>query len=170
MVSLNHSQYNISSCLPNGLRYLRVGGRGFCLGAGKNSKPEKCLKMPQNPTRQVHALLAGFVQDALINNQNHCHKTDEIIARTLLFRKNQKTGFSKTLAKKILNLFAPSCLLKKDNFYMLTKMLAEKMRLLLLSKLTPRKDKPILKTYANKPRTKPKQRNKANQNHCKPKR
>jgi hypothetical protein len=29
--------------LPNGLRYLRVGGRGFCLGAGKNSKPEKCL-------------------------------------------------------------------------------------------------------------------------------
>jgi hypothetical protein len=21
--------------LPNGLRYLRVGGRGFCLGAGK---------------------------------------------------------------------------------------------------------------------------------------
>ena len=45
--------------------------------------------MPQNPTRQVHAVLAGFVQDALINNQNHNHKTDKIIARTLFFRKNQ---------------------------------------------------------------------------------
>ena len=26
-------------------------------GSRKNSKREKCLKMPQNPTRQVHALL-----------------------------------------------------------------------------------------------------------------
>jgi hypothetical protein len=39
------------------LRYLRVGGRGLCLGAGKNSKPEKCLKMPQNATRQVHLVM-----------------------------------------------------------------------------------------------------------------
>jgi hypothetical protein len=39
----------------------------------------------------VHALLAGFVQDALIENQNHRHKTDKIIARTLLFSKNKKT-------------------------------------------------------------------------------
>ena len=46
--------------------------------------------MPQNPTRQVHALLGGFVQDVLINNQNHDHKTDKIIARTLFFSKNQK--------------------------------------------------------------------------------
>jgi hypothetical protein len=28
-------------------------------GSRKNSKREKCSKMPQNPTRQVHALLAG---------------------------------------------------------------------------------------------------------------
>jgi hypothetical protein len=27
------------------------------LESRKNSKPEKCSKMPQNPTRQVHALL-----------------------------------------------------------------------------------------------------------------
>ena len=26
----------------NGLRYLRVGGRGLCVGAEKNPKPEKC--------------------------------------------------------------------------------------------------------------------------------
>jgi len=73
------------------------------LGSRKNPKPEKCLKMPQTPTRQVHALLAGFVQDALINNQNHNHKTDKIIARTLLFRKNQKNcDLSKRLLKKTL--------------------------------------------------------------------
>jgi hypothetical protein len=30
-------------------------------GSRKNPKPEKCSKMPQNPTRQVHALLgSGF--------------------------------------------------------------------------------------------------------------
>ena len=46
--------------------------------------------MPQNPQRPVHALLAGFVQDTLIENQNHRHKTEKIIARTLFFSKNQK--------------------------------------------------------------------------------
>ncbi len=46
---------------PNGLRYLRVGGRGqnsenrILFGRGK------CSKMAQNPTRQVHALLGVFV-------------------------------------------------------------------------------------------------------------
>jgi len=38
----------------------------------------------------VHALLAGFVQDSLINDQNHNHNADKIIARTLFFSKNQK--------------------------------------------------------------------------------
>ena len=50
--------------------------------------------MPQNPTRQVHALLAGFVQDTLIDYQNHHHKTDEIIAWTSVFYKWQKSSFS----------------------------------------------------------------------------
>ena len=56
--------------------------------------------MPQNPTRQVHALLGGFVQDALIDNQNHDHKTDKIIARTLLFSKNQKLWLAKMVTEK----------------------------------------------------------------------
>ena len=57
--------------------------------------------MPQNPTRQVHALLGGFVQDALIDNQNHSQKTDKIIARTLFFSKNQKNcDLQKRLQKK----------------------------------------------------------------------
>ena len=70
-------------------------------GSRENSKPEKCSKMPQNPTRQVHALLAGFEQDALIENQNQRHKTDKIIARTLFFSKNQKNfDLPKHLLKK----------------------------------------------------------------------
>jgi len=62
----------LSSLPPNGLRYLRVGGRG------QNSKSRilfrrgKCPKMPQNPTRQVHALL-GMVEleDSLIETRDH---------------------------------------------------------------------------------------------------
>jgi hypothetical protein len=47
------------------------------------------LRFAQNPQRQVHALLEGFAQDSLIESQNRRHKTDKIIARTLLFSKNQ---------------------------------------------------------------------------------
>jgi hypothetical protein len=36
---------------------LALGRAWILLGSRENSKPEKCLKMPQNPTRQVHALL-----------------------------------------------------------------------------------------------------------------
>jgi hypothetical protein len=61
----------------------------------------------------VHALLAGFVQDTLIENQNHRHKTDKIIARTLLFSKNQK------------NYDLPKCL-RKNIDLICAKLLAEK--------------------------------------------
>jgi len=40
------------------------------------------------------------MQDLLAENQNHRHKTDMIIARTLIFSKNQKLP-NKTLAKKL---------------------------------------------------------------------
>ena len=76
--------------LPNGLRYLRWGIGAIRFGCRKNSTAGKMLGMPQNPQRQVHALLGGFVQDVLIDNQNQHHKTDKIIARTLFFSKNQK--------------------------------------------------------------------------------
>jgi len=57
---------------PNGLRYPRVGGRGQCLRCRKSPKPEKCLKMPQTPTRRVHALLGAFgTQDSLL--ERSCH-------------------------------------------------------------------------------------------------
>jgi len=36
------------------------GRAGIMPESRKNSNPEKCLKMPQNPTRQVHALLGAF--------------------------------------------------------------------------------------------------------------
>jgi hypothetical protein len=39
-------------------------------GSRKNSKPEKCSKMPQNPTRQVHALLGGVAGKTTLFNGN----------------------------------------------------------------------------------------------------
>ncbi len=116
----------------------------------------------------MHALLAGFVQDSLTETQNHRHKTDKIIARTLFFSKNQKTITCKTLAKNI-DFICARLPAKKDNFYRLTKPLAEKVWFLLLQKLLPRKDKPILKTYEANHEQKPKPRNKANQNQSWPK-
>jgi len=44
----------------NGLRYPRVGGVWIRSEGSINPKPEKSLKMPQTPTRRVHALLARF--------------------------------------------------------------------------------------------------------------
>ena len=145
--------------------------------------------MPQNPTRQVHALLAGFVQDTLIDDQNQHHKCldklDNQLTRLLhelcSLARTKNHDLPRCLLKR-LTLFLPSDLLKKRQtyfdqnncqarkYFMLTKMPAEKLRLLLLPKPLPRKDKPILKTYDDQPRTKPKLRNKANQNHCQPKR
>ena len=48
----------------------------------------------------MHALLEGFVQDSLIESQNRRHKTEQIIARTLLFSKNQKLQ-AKIFARKL---------------------------------------------------------------------
>jgi len=42
------------------LALLALGRAWTLLGSRKNSKPEKCSKMPQNPTRQVHAVLGGM--------------------------------------------------------------------------------------------------------------
>src|SRR3990172_1384291 len=46
--------------LPNGLRYPAGGRAEILFGSRKKSKPEKCLKMRQNPTRQGHAVLGAF--------------------------------------------------------------------------------------------------------------
>ena len=87
---------------------------------------EKGLESRQNPQRRVHALLGGFAQDTLIESQNYCHKTDKIIARTLLFSKNQKFWLAKTLAKNIELIFA--------------KLLAEKRQTLLCPKQLPKRE------------------------------
>ena len=59
---------------PNGLRYPRWGGRRDAVQTEKTNSVEKCLKMAPNPQRRVHALLEGFEQDSLIENQNYRHK------------------------------------------------------------------------------------------------
>ena len=136
--------------------------------------------MAQNPTRQVHALLGGFAQDAPIENQNH-RKTDKIIARTFFFSKNQKPWLAETLAK-ILTLFLPSYLLKKKTNLLWPKQLPSerifyadryfcwKSAAFTFTKTFAKKRQADFENLLNQPRTKPRPRNKANQNHCKPKR
>ena len=46
----------------NGLRYWALGRAWIHLGSRKNSKPEKCLKMPQHPQRPVHRMLKYKVE------------------------------------------------------------------------------------------------------------
>jgi hypothetical protein len=41
------------------LALLTLGRAWTMFGSRKNSKPEKCLKMPQTPQRPVHAVLGG---------------------------------------------------------------------------------------------------------------
>jgi hypothetical protein len=51
------------SATPNGLRYLRVGGRGFCLGAEKNRSQKnapKCRRIPH--VRCTRCWAAAFNQ------------------------------------------------------------------------------------------------------------
>ena len=44
---------------------LALGRAWTMFGSRKNSKPEKCSKMPQNPQRPVHALLGRFCKTVL---------------------------------------------------------------------------------------------------------
>ncbi len=46
---------------PNGLRYLRVGGRRKRHFAGTVFKPRKRLENAATPTRRVHAVLGGMM-------------------------------------------------------------------------------------------------------------
>ena len=116
----------------------------------------------------MHALLAGFVQDSLTETQNHCHKTDKIIARTLFFSKNQKTITCKTLAKNI-DFICARLPAKKDNFYRLTKPLAEKNVNFTFTKTFAKKRQADFENLQSQTRIKPKPRNEANQNLCWPK-
>jgi hypothetical protein len=52
-------------------------GRAWTLlGSRENSKREKCLKMPQSPTRQVHAVLGNLAPArTTTENQNHANLT-----------------------------------------------------------------------------------------------
>jgi hypothetical protein len=43
------------------LALLALGQAWTLLGSRKNSKPEKCLKKPQNPQRPVHAVLGNLL-------------------------------------------------------------------------------------------------------------
>ncbi len=50
--------------LPNGERYRRVGGRRERHFTGTNLKPRERLENAQSPTRRVHAVLGGILEDS----------------------------------------------------------------------------------------------------------
>jgi uncharacterized Zn-finger protein len=61
--------------------------------------PEKCLKMPQNPQRPVHALLGNLPTRTMAEKRHH-RKHDKILHATLIFTRTKKTVTYKTLAEK----------------------------------------------------------------------
>jgi hypothetical protein len=50
---------------------LALGRAWILLGSGKNSKPEKYSKKPQNPQRPVHALLGVRLQALMLDIRSH---------------------------------------------------------------------------------------------------
>ena len=67
--------FMILSCkeLPNGMRYLRVGGTRQRRFAGTDSQPHKLLENAATPTRRVHAVLGRLCayQDASRKEVTH---------------------------------------------------------------------------------------------------
>jgi hypothetical protein len=59
----------ISLLPPNGLRYLRWGGDGEAVQPEKGSGVGNCLRLAQNPQRQVHALLGAFFTNSVFRYQ-----------------------------------------------------------------------------------------------------
>ncbi len=49
-------------CLPNGMRYLRVGGTRGRHFAGTSFEPRKRLENAASPTRRVHAVLGALME------------------------------------------------------------------------------------------------------------
>jgi len=72
----------------NGLRYLRWGGDGEAVQPEKCSGVENCLRLPQNPQRQVHALLGAVeLEDSLADyNDNVLSKFDLLLPVPSSFR------------------------------------------------------------------------------------
>ena len=79
------------------------GWAWIMLGSRKNSKRGKCSKMPQNPTRQVHALLGAFMpedslagkKDTLPNKLNQILHGNKFLAMTLTNTRHQNENTGK---------------------------------------------------------------------------
>ena len=82
------SQTFKTTCAPNGVRYLLVGGMRQRDYVGINFKPRKTLENAQTPTSQVHAVLGGFLErqtpnlkpEPLPSFRQAQHKLEKIMA------------------------------------------------------------------------------------------
>ena len=82
------------------MRYLRWGGDGEAVRPEKGQGVENCLRLPQNPQRQVHALLGAV-------------ELEDSLTETRLLRQAEKYyftyfGFMQEPKRNLLNL---------DSFY-----------------------------------------------------
>ena len=91
---------------PNGMRYLRVGGRGFCLRVGKSWSQKNAPKSRRFPHVR-YTLCWKALRKARWSKTKSTPSTpktrpptDKIIARTSLFRKNQNPH-AKLLRKRL---------------------------------------------------------------------
>ena len=106
---------------PNGLRYLRWGGDGEAVQPEKWQGVEKCLGWPQNPQRQVHALLGdcGLCKTLLLENRTTpfvtWFYTRHSYLQAQLCHWNQDT-FTKTQNRELAETFAEKLTLLKNYF------------------------------------------------------
>ena len=91
---------------PNGLRYLRVGGRGFCLGGGKCRGQKNAPKSRRFPHVRYTLCWKALRKARWLKTKTAPSTpkprppTDKIIARTSRFRKNQNPH-AKLLRKRL---------------------------------------------------------------------
>jgi hypothetical protein len=86
---------------------LALGRTEILFGSRKNSKPEKCSKMPQNPQRPVHALLGNLYAYQNDGRKKYHRKHDKILHATLIFTRTKKTVTTKRLLQKMTLLNEP---------------------------------------------------------------
>ena len=71
------------------------GRAGILFGSRKNSKREKCSKMPQNPTRQVHAVLGNLPADQNLRWKKTTPPSRRIFTHNFIFSNDQNQNLLK---------------------------------------------------------------------------
>ena len=74
----------------NGLRYLRVGGRGLCLGAGKTRSQKMLVNRADSHTSGARFVRRFYVVQDARPEKRHYHKLENNFTSYLIFSNEQK--------------------------------------------------------------------------------